>query len=274
VQPPAPEPAAAPLRLLQISDPHLFASPAGRLLGIVTRDALEQTLAQIRQRHGTPDLLLVTGDLVHDGSASGYHWLQQRLAGTAGTVLYLPGNHDLPEVMATVLGWGRDGPVTTLRRGNWSLLLLDSTIPDAAGGHLSEATLEHLEQCLGEDRQQQRHTLVALHHNPVPMGSTWLDTMTVDNPDPLFGLLDRAPGVRALLWGHVHQACDGARDGLQLLACPSTCVQFAPGAERFTLDQTPPGYRWLHLYPQGRLETGIERLEAFRGTPDPDIDGY
>jgi Icc protein len=28
--------------------------------------------------------------------------------------------------------------------------------------------------------------------------------------------------------------------------------------EEFALDDKPPGYRWLELYPDGVLETGIE----------------
>ena len=37
-------------------------------------------------------------------------------------------------------------------------------------------------------------------------------------------VLDRHDNVRALLWGHIHQAFDQSRNGVRLLATPSTGV--------------------------------------------------
>ena len=74
----------------------------------------------------------------------------------------------------------------------------------------------------------------------------------------------RAKGLsrRAVLWGHVHQAFDGMRGGLMLMGTPSTCVQFESGSTKFALDERPPGYRWLHLYPDGRIDTRVEWVEG------------
>ena len=49
---------------------------------------------------------------------------------------------------------------------------------------------------------------------------------------------------------------------------PSTCIQFKRNSDEFALDFLPPGYRWINLYPDGRLETAVERYSAYVGVFD------
>src|SRR3546814_9659808 len=101
-----------------------------------------------------------------------------------------------------------------------------------------------------------------------------MEPIGLRNPDALFAVLDRFPQVRAVLWGHVHQEVDQVRDGVRLLASPSTCIQFEPGSEDFAVGTQAPGYRWLRLLPDGGLETGVERVVGFAFTPDYGSNGY
>ena len=64
------------------------------------------------------------------------------------------------------------------------------------------------------------------------------------------------------------------RKGVSLLASPSTCVQFAPGSEEFKVGNESPGYRWLQLYPDGRLETGVSRVTGIEFVIDYTVKGY
>ena len=57
-----------------------------------------------------------------------------------------------------------------------------------------------------------------------------MDSIGLHNREALFEVLDRFSCVKALLWGHIHQAFDSERRGVRLLATPSTGVQFAPRA--------------------------------------------
>ncbi|MFP9011281.1 phosphodiesterase, partial [Pseudomonas aeruginosa] len=102
----------------------------------------------------------------------------------------------------------------------------------------------------------------------------WMDPICLRNPQALFDLLAPYPQVRCLLWGHIHQEFDRQRGPLRLLASPSTCVQFAPGSSDFTLDRLAPGYRWLRLHDDGRLETGISRVDDVVFEVDYDTAGY
>ena len=247
-----------PLQLLQFTDTHLFADAGGTLLGVNTEQSLLSVLTLARQRHWPPDLVLTTGDLVHDGSAAAYARFLRHFRDLGVPVYCLPGNHDETATLHAQLQQSGVRTQDHVLREPWQFCLLDTSVPGSEGGHLAAAELERLDAQLGA--HPDHHALVCLHHQPVPMGSRWLDTMAVDNAAELFAVLDRHPQVRGLLWGHVHQDFDQDRKGVRLIASPSTCVQFAPGSADFALDETPPGYRWLQLHANGRIDTGVVRL--------------
>ena len=90
----------------------------------------------------------------------------------------------------------------------------------------------------------------------------------------LFAVLDRFPQVRAVLWGHVHQEIDRQRNGVRLLASPSTCIQFAARSEDFQVSEEQPGYRWLRLHADGQVESGFERARDFEVKLDFNSPGY
>ncbi|MNG26033.1 3',5'-cyclic adenosine monophosphate phosphodiesterase CpdA [compost metagenome] len=61
---------------------------------------------------------------------------------------------------------------------------------------------------------------------------------------------------------------------MRLLASPSTCVQFAPGSEDFCVGNEAPGYRWLRLMRDGRVETGVSRVTGITFEVDYSVKGY
>jgi Icc protein len=98
--------------------------------------------------------------------------------------------------------------------------------------------------------------------------------MAVDNASGFFSIVEKHPQVRGILWGHVHQEFDGMHRDIRLMSSPSTCIQFLPGSEDFAVDNATPGYRWLKLHPDGRIETGVERLAALPGDINMASNGY
>jgi Icc protein len=125
---------------------------------------------------------------------------------------------------------------------------------------LSEESLGFLDDALA--RFADSHVLVVLHHHPVPVGSAWLDSIRLMNGPELLQAVARHRNVRGMLWGHVHQSFDGMHDGVAMMSTPSTCFQFVPGRDDFAIDERPPGYRWLHLYPDGRIDTRVVWVPA------------
>lgn len=250
---------AAKLELVQFTDPHLFADRRGEMRGVNTYDSLQNVLAAARLRHWTPDALLVTGDIAQDESRGGYRLLRSVLEPLAMPVLCIPGNHDDPEFMKDELH-GDFILMQPVAFEHWGVLLLSTYLHGTASGELDEAALAELDKVLTEGARE--HFLVCLHHQPVPVGSRWLDGVGLRNPESFFEVLDRHDNVRGVLWGHVHQQYDGERNGVRLMGSPSTCRQFMPGSADFALDDKPPGYRWLKLGEDGSIETGVEYVDA------------
>ena len=145
-------------------------------------------------------------------------------------------------------------------------------MPGSVPGYLQDDQLQLLARALSE--APERHHLVCLHHHPVSIGCAWMEPIGLRNPEAFFEVLDRFPQVRAVLWGHVHQEIDRQRNGVRLLASPSTCIQFAPGSEAFQVDRLAPGYRWLRLNHDGSLETGVSPHTGIDFVVDYSIKGY
>jgi Icc protein len=244
----------SPINLVQLTDQHLFTDPAGRLRGVPTLPALRATLAAAREDIADCEAILATGDLVQD-DPGGYAHFRREFAALGKPILCLPGNHDdVPAMRAALKGqpFQLEG---VFDRGNWRVLLLDSTIAGQTGGALSEASLQQLERELAQ--APERHVLVCLHHHPVTMRSRWLDTVGLANADAFFVALKRHANVRAVLFGHVHQSLDVMVDGVRILATPSTCSQFRPLSHDFAIDDAPPAYRTLKLHSDGHIETEV-----------------
>ena len=247
------------LHLLQFTDLHLFGDERGSLRGVATLPALRAALAHARANAPWPaDAILATGDLVQD-DPGGYASFR-RVFGDLDTPVYcLPGNHDDAEAMARQL---REQPFIVggaVDLGAWRIVLLDTSTPGKASGHLGPGALAALESALGT--ADGRHVLVCMHHHPVPMGSAWLDRLSLDNAAQFFRVTDGHDNVRAILWGHVHQPYEGERRGVRLLGTPSTCAQFQPHARDFSIDDRPPGYRRLTLRADGGVDTQVIWVE-------------
>jgi Icc protein len=267
------EGAQQPLRVVQVTDCHLFADTEGKLLGLNTQFSLDRVLEKVEQCHPDMDIILATGDLAQDASLDAYQRLFKRLHKFDVPIYWMKGNHDKIDPMLATFASERErvSPCVT-EQGNWTIILLDSTIPGNVPGELFQDDLDFLKRTLAEAKG--KHILVSLHHHPVPMGCTWLDTQIVSNADDFFALIDVEPRVRAILWGHVHQAFEGERKGVKLISTPSTCVQFKPKSHDFAVDTLPPGYRWLNLFADGRIETGVERVEGIEFEVDFSVKGY
>ena len=257
--------------LVQLSDSHLFATADGTLLGMKTRESLQKVIERVMAEQPQVDLLVASGDVSQDGSVESYEAFRQLTGQIDAPKRWFPGNHD-ESVEMHLAAQQSDLLEPVIDIGNWRVTLLDSSVPGSVPGYLQDQQLQLLAQALSE--APERHHLVCLHHNPVPIGCAWMDPIGLRNPEALFAVLERFPQVRAVLWGHVHQEFDQMRGEVRLLASPSTCIQFAPGSVDFKVDTTAPGYRWLRLYEDGRLETGVSRVVGFDFEVDYGGDGY
>lgn len=263
----------AGVRVLQITDTHLFADKRGTLLGINTWDSYQAVLAAIGARRHACDLVVATGDLAQDQSIGAYQHFAEGIASLPAPCVWLPGNHDFQPAMYGTLRQAGISEARVVYAGDaWQIILLDSQVFGVPHGELSEYQLEWLGNTLA--LAPERHTLLLLHHHPFPVGCGWLDQHSLRNATELDQILTQWPRVNTLLCGHIHQEMDADWNGRRLLATPSTCVQFKPHCANFMLDMVEPGWRWLELHADGSLTTEVCRLKSKAFCPDMDSEGY
>ncbi|MDX1499900.1 MAG: metallophosphoesterase [Woeseiaceae bacterium] len=260
------------LRVLHLTDPHLFADTGGALRGTVTYASLAAVLGHYRQGDWRADIAIVTGDLIQDDSAAAYGHFRDLLGGLGIPVLCLPGNHDVRALMQDALS---DPPFRYLgstELGNWLIVCLDSCVHGKAGGFVSDAELDRLDAVVAASGAP--NVLVCLHHPVVPMQSEWLDTVGLENAADV---LDRLAGhrrVRGCIFGHVHQDHVSEQAGIRVIATPSTCRQFRPRSKSFSLDDRPPAYRRIELGDDGAIDdelvwTDYSAKTDKRGSDEP-----
>ncbi len=247
---------STPLLIAQVTDTHLFAEADKSLFGLPTAHSLQAILAQVQLLQ--PDLLLLTGDLSQDETATAYERLRDLVSPLSIPAYWLPGNHDNPEVVAKILDSPPISAQKSFTAGGWQFLLLNSQIPGQVGGYLSPESLDWLDSQLTSSSD--KPTLIGLHHQPLAVDSAWIDGSKVANAEELLGILDNHPQVKLVIFGHIHQEFDCWRHNIRYLGTPSTGGQFKPRSPNFALDEIAPGFRWLKLYPDGKFETRVERL--------------
>lgn len=260
------------IKLIQVTDCHLFSHDDGKLLGMNTQHSLSTVLDRIRDEQPEFECFLCTGDLSQDGSVSSYRRLWKTLNDDFGKDQYwIPGNHDDRNNMLQVVSEDQEmKPVIDL--GDWQIVQLNSQVEGAVHGRLAEHQLALYEQALLQNPN--KHTLVCMHHHPLPMNCDWLDPQQIKNSQALLDIVHDHSNAKVVLWGHVHQETHTDIKGTQFISTPSTCVQFTPRSDDFNVDKEGPGYRWITLHPDGRIESGVSRVTHIEFEIDYSVKGY
>lgn len=247
-------------RVVQITDSHLFADRKTLFDGLNTYDTLADVVSLVTREQDDIDCLLCTGDLAQDSSIHAYHNFIDAMAPLDAPQLWIPGNHDIRGNMQQALGQNTINLKRSVRLGNWRIIMLDSSVEGQVYGLLDQKELADLDLELADSERSNAHVLVCVHHNCLPVEAAWLQQHCLKNSDELFAILDRFSHVKGVLYGHIHQEADAVRNGVKFLAAPSTCIQFHPTHDDFTIDNAKPGYRWLDLGPDGDITSGVSRV--------------
>ncbi|AAU38300.1 Icc protein [Basfia succiniciproducens] len=263
------------IRFVQITDPHLFKDEQGELLGVNTQQSLTQVLTELKENQFNYDFVLATGDIVQDSSEEAYLRFCKSVQQLDKMVFWIPGNHDFQPKMFDILvqEHGNLSPKKHLLLGDkWQILMLDSQVFGVPHGQLGQYQLEWLDSKLKDNPD--RYSLVVLHHHILPTHSSWLDQHNLRNAHELAQVLAQYDNVRGILYGHIHQAMDGTWKDYQIMATPSTCIQFKPDSNVFALDTLQPGWREVELHSDGSIITRVNRIQKASFLPNMQEDGY
>jgi 3',5'-cyclic-AMP phosphodiesterase len=247
------------IKVIQITDTHIMDDGMPSFNDFDTSASLIQVVEKIKANEPDADCVLLTGDLVHEATKTAYQKLADHLSVLTIPLLSLPGNHDVPDLMEYVMGNNGYDTGKTLKIGDWLIILLNTCVSGEQSGELGDSELAFLRTTL--ESNPNSHCLIALHHHPVSINSTWMDGMALNNPEKFLDIVDDFDHIRGIIWGHIHQEFEMVRNDITMLGTPSTCLQFKPESDAFAIDEKPPAYRKIELKSDGKLETEVIYLE-------------
>lgn len=260
-----------PIRILQLSDPHLLSDPDGRLRGVPVYRSFLQVLRHLDREAVRFDRVILTGDLAHDEERETYDLLRRTLDERASPWSVIPGNHDsrvfMREVFPKASDPARDFFGFSLEVPGWKLVGLDSRLPGFVAGRVGGRQLDWLRRELKADPGIPM--VLFIHHPPVRVGCPWMDRIGLEDAADLSAVVTAAPQVRLVCCGHVHHEFRGRLGDATVLAAPSTAFQFLPEGENPDFDLEPPGARILEL-DGPRWTSRVVRLPKLIWTPDRD----
>lgn len=219
------------LRFVHISDTHISSDPdyLPQSIGRHPNPCVTPLINALNDLPFTPDFVLHTGDVAADPVAEHYVTARELLSQIRHPVYYIPGNHDDAQALQRVL-LGRTETQPTyhysFNANGVQVVCLDSTGPaEPPSGTVDPAQLAWLRDlCAATDP---RPLVVAVHHNPLPVGIPWLDDyMGLANGEELHAALYPArERIRGVFFGHIHQNVQIQRDGILYTSVPSPWYQ-------------------------------------------------
>jgi Icc protein len=233
-------PAKDQYRLIQISDCHLLADADAWYQGVQPYLQLEVLLSAIQQQ--PVDAVVLTGDLVQDTVPASYQLLVQLFRDCICPVFYLPGNHDDVTLMQQALVAAPFVVDTELSLGQWRLVLLNSKGPGPAG-RFDQTRQQHLLQQLSASPQDAAVWLFC-HHHISGVGS-FIDQHIQLDAAALWQIIRADQRIRGLAHGHCHYAYDKTEQGICLVGCPASSVQFLLSKDYQPVAGRPGYIEWI-----------------------------
>ncbi len=240
--------------IAQISDLHIEHGPRGE----ENARRLRHVIHYLGEMPFTPDLLIISGDMVEDGRPESYVKLRDMLQLVEAPILFAVGNHDRRSAFRaafpqTPMHVGFVQYATDL--GDRRILVLDTLDEGREGGAFCERRAAWTRAKLAE--RPDTSTLIVLHHPPACTGIDWMDIHPDDGwTRRLASALEGHRQIVALIAGHVHRPIAMGWRGHVLTTTSSTAPQVAldlrkidpatPDDRALIVDE-PPGlafHRW------------------------------
>lgn len=255
-----------------MSDPHIVGRTETLLGGIDTTAYLRDAVTHVNRMAPTPDLVLLSGDLVNDGEPEQYEHLAELLAPLSAPLHLMPGNHDHTENLRAAfpdLVHDRHGLADGVIEGPLRIITLDSSRFPAPGGTLDASQLAWLDERLRE--APTAPTVVALHHPPFATGIKHMDAMSLsaEAATGLAEVIARHPHVERVLCGHLHRLIIRRFAGSLAMTSPGTAhslqLDFTDGPPAWNYE--PPALLVHRWDPHDGLVTHLEIIGDHRPVP-------
>lgn len=232
----------------------------------------ERVIPALNSLSPRPDAVVLTGDLTDKSDPREYALARSLLARLKMPVYLIPGNHDGSADMRREMSNfpGMNGDVSgklcyTADIGDLRLIALDTHVPGSPLGTLGTPQLTWLSDRLAED---DRPTLVALHHPPVLTGIGHMDAIGLTDKEALADVIGPHAHVERLLCGHLHRPIIAGFAGKIMTLSPSTAHQVVLDLNEESppmFNFEPPAYFLHHHSPGTGTVTHMAYVESYPG---------
>ena len=188
------------LKFVHITDTHLLDNAEENFHSLNTKESLEAVLSHIETSYPDIDFLLFTGDISQTGSEESYALFKSVIQRYELPVFCVPGNHDTPSLLQQTVPNCPDESINITQLGQFSLALLNSCVRGEHHGMLSQRCLQQLYEHLHHSESQ--FNIIAIHHPPVPVNSSWLDEIALQNQTELLQVVKKHSDNTLLLFGN------------------------------------------------------------------------
>jgi 3',5'-cyclic-AMP phosphodiesterase len=203
---------------------------------------LRTALAEVAE--ADPDLVVIAGDLTHDGYPDQYDEVRELLSGIASpSVVLVPGNHDARHVgylqFERVFG-ARDTRQRLSAAGERvALVAVDSSKPDVDDGEIGRERYPWIEAGFAGSADLR---LFVCHHHLMPIPGTGRELNQVLDAGDVLAVLRRSQ-VDVVLAGHRHVPYVWPVGGMLL-------VHSGTASSRRTRAFTEPAYNFIRVEPE------------------------
>lgn len=230
------------MKIVQISDTHLFASDELDVFGVKSNLQFKEVITKIQNEDGhDADMIFLTGDISQDETIESYQKAVSDLAKLNIPVYWIPGNHDnilrLESVFKNTENFYRK---TRLLLPGWHFIFLNTKIEGADEGYLSPSELAMLSNELATSPPDKRIAIV-MHHHPASVGTPLIDKYILKNLTEFWSVVMRG-NVALVMCGHVHGDYQFEHNNIAIESSPATCFQFEKGITNLKID-TKIGYK-------------------------------
>lgn len=260
--------------IAQISDTHIALDTPDSEQRILD---FEQTIADINALDPAPDVIVHTGDLVHNGRPDEYASAMATLAKAHAPVYVLPGNKDDRENMrAAISASGYLAPRSAfiqyaIEDFPVRLIGLDTLNPNSNKGSFCAARTQHLIDMI--DADPGKPVAVFAHHPPfeVSVGPDPLHFDPLESMKRLRDALQHSGQVIAVFSGHVHRFASGTIGDIPASVVTAVATTLRKG-EYPPEQQSGPLYH-LHRFAAGaKFVTETRVANAGRTVTRPQVE--
>ena len=245
------------VNIAHITDMHLLSCKNTLFREKNPNQTFNQVIEHIGNSDWKPDALIATGDISNDGAKITYDRAYKKIKELRLPALCIPGNHDDSKNLIKHLPSEFTDRLLIIK--NWVLIGLDSSVKSSPEGLLSSGELEKMQHRLQENAS--KNVIICLHHQPVKIGSDWIDKIGLKNKKDFFRIIKEYNHIKGIFFGHIHQDYYINQNNIRIYGTPSTCRQFMPKEKNFKMDMRPPAYRRIELFEDGTIKTEVVWLD-------------